>query len=157
MERYEIEVWNKNGVLLGNIRHLAQNLKWAKQRNSHETVEFDMDLAKYEDYISQIGVASNPYDFMEVLSTDIRIKREGVYLIGANVIKFGYSPSDPSVTMHVSCTGYLNYFKDQYLDINYSNTPQGDILWGVINQAQTKTGANFGITRGVHTSISFIS
>ena len=152
MERYEIEVWNKNGVLLGNIRHLAQNLKWAKQRNSHETVEFDMDLAKYEDYISQIGVASNPYDFMEVLSTDIRIKREGVYLIGANVIKFGYSPSDPSVTMHVSCTGYLNYFKDQYLDISYSNTPQGDILWGVINQAQTKTGANFGITKGSHTS-----
>lgn len=154
MERYEIEVWNKSGVLLGNIRHLAKNLKWTKQRNSHETVEFDMDLAKYEDYISQIGAASNPYDFMEVLSTDIRIKREGVYLIGANVIKFGYSPSDPSVTMHVSCTGYLNYFKDQYLDISYSSTPQGDILWGVINQVQTKTGANFGITRGSHTSTS---
>lgn len=152
MGRYEIEVWNKNGVLLGDIRHLAEGLKWSKQRNSHETVDFTMDLAKYESYIASIGVSANPYDFMEVLATDIRIKRDGKYLIGANIIKFGYSPADPSVRMSVSCTGYLNYFKDQYLDIGYTNVPQGDILWGVINQTQLKTGANFGITRGDKTS-----
>ena len=80
--RYEIEVWNKSGVLLGNIRHLASRLKWTKERNQAETVTFTMDLARYEDYLKKIG--ATPFDFMDVLTTDIRIKREGKYLVGTN-------------------------------------------------------------------------
>ena len=149
--RYEIEVWNKSGVLLGNIRHLATNLKWTKERNQAETVTFTMDLGRYEDYLKIIGTTA-PFDFMDVLTTDIRIKREGKYLIGANVIKFGYSPTNASVDMTVSCTGYLNFFKTQYVDIAYTNEDQGDILWGVVAQVQGKSGANYGITRGANTS-----
>lgn len=148
MSRYEIEVWSKNGVLLGDIRHLCSSLKWTMQRNAHETLEFEMDLYEYEQYIEKIGVIANPFSFMDILSTDIRVKREGKYLFGANIIKFGYSPDGASVKLTVSCTGYLNYLKDQYLTIDYDNAWQGDILWGVIEQVQAKTGSNFGIKKG---------
>lgn len=148
--RYEIEVWNKSGVLLGNIRHLASSLKYTKQRNQAETVEFTMDLARYEDYLGLNG--TDPFDFMDVLTTDIRVKRDGKYIVGANVIKFGYSPTNASVNMTVSCTGYLNFFKTQYIDISYNDQYQGDILWGVINQSQLKDNADYGITRGSYTS-----
>lgn len=149
--RYEIEVWNKQGTLLGNIRPLARNLKYSIQRNQAETVEFTMDLAEYEEYISQF--TDSPFDFMDVLNTDIRIKREGKYLFGANIIKFAYSPTNSSVNIVVSGSGYLNFFKSQYLDIAYTNVAQGEILWGVIDSVQNKDNGNYGITKGDHTSM----
>lgn len=146
MAKYGVLVYSKGGVLLGDIRHLARNLKWSEQRNQPETVSFDMDLAKYEDYVSRIGMS--PYDFMDADQTDIRIVRDGVARIGAQLIKFSYSPDDPSIKVELYFDGYLNYFKDAYVNAAYTAQTQGDILWGVINQHQSKDYANFGITRG---------
>lgn len=147
--RYEIEVWNKQGEVLGDIRHLCSSLKWSKQRNDVDEISFDMDLAAYERYLSSIGITT-PTEFMDVLTTDIRLKRDGEYLLGANVMKIQYAPDDPSVRMTVNAYGYLSFFKTAYVDINYSNTAQGSIAWGVINQYQQKEGANYGITYGGH-------
>lgn len=149
--RYEIEVWNKLGKNLGDIRHLCSSLKWTMQRNSHETVQFSMDLARYEDYLARNNTLV-PTDFMDVLTTDIRIKREGKYLLGANVIKFSYSPTDASVTITVDCSGYLNFYKDQYVDISYDNVDQGDVMWGVIAQCNAKTGGDYGVQKGTFVS-----
>ena len=49
MAEYKIEVYSKNGKCLGDIRHLAQELKWTEQRNAAETVSFRMDWARYEE------------------------------------------------------------------------------------------------------------
>lgn len=147
---YKIEVWNKSGIQLGDIRHLAHDLKWTEQRNAPETVSFSMDLKEYEDYVAMIGMT--PYDFMDAGVTDIRLVRDGVERIGAHLVKFDYSPDDPSVRVDLSFSGYLNYFKDAYVDVAYSNIDQGDILWGVINQYQSKPYANFGITKGSNVS-----
>lgn len=147
--RYGIEVWSKSGERLGDIRHLCSGLKWSKQRNEAEELSFDMDLAEYEDYLSSIGVR-NPFEFIDVLGTDLRVTRDGQYLFGANVTKIQYAPDDPSVRMSIDARGYLNFFKTAYVDIAYANTPQGSIAWGVINQYQQKEGGNYGITYGGH-------
>lgn len=148
---YEVEVWHKSSsVPLGNIRHLCQNLRWTRQRNQAETLSFTIDLSEYEKYIEKIGMLSNPFQFLDVGSCDIRIKRNGVYLLGANVTKLTYSPNDPSVTMSVSCNGYLNYFKTAYTDMAYSQVAQGDMMFDVIDTYQLKTGADYGITDGGH-------
>lgn len=55
MADYKIEVYSKNGKCLGDIRHLAQGLKWTEQRNAAETVSFRMDLARYEEYVKKQG------------------------------------------------------------------------------------------------------
>lgn len=145
--RYEIEVWNKSGVKLGDIRHLCRNLTWSKQRNEAEEVSFDMDMAEYERYLDRIGV-QNPREFIDVLSTDIRIKRDGRYILGANITMIDMQTSNPSVSMSVKASGYLNFFKTAYADIAYTNTPQGDIAWGVLEAYQSKNGADYGIASG---------
>lgn len=151
MAEYKIEVYSKNGKCLGDIRHLAQGLKWTEQRNAAETVSFRMDLANYEEYVKKTGM--RPYDFMDVGTTDIRIVRNGKDRIGAHLIKVAFLPNDPSVDIELSFTGYLNYFKDAYVDADYDKTRQGDIAWGVINQYQGKQDGDFGIRRGKFTSL----
>ncbi|QJU09931.1 hypothetical protein FBF26_01460 [Candidatus Saccharibacteria bacterium oral taxon 488] len=151
MAEYKIEVYSKNGKCLGDIRHLAQGLKWTEQRNAAETVSFRMDLARYEEYVKKTGM--RPYDFMDAGTTDIRIVRNGKDRIGAHLIKIDFSPNDPSVDIELSFTGYLNYFKDAYVDADYDKTRQGDIAWGVINQYQEKQDGDFGIRRGRFTSL----
>nr|DAF69268.1 MAG TPA: ReqiPepy6 protein [Caudoviricetes sp.] len=151
MAEYKIEVYSKNGKCLGDIRHLAQGLKWTEQRNAAETVSFRMDLARYEEYVKKTGM--RPYDFMDAGTTDIRVVRNGKDRVGAHLIKTVFSPNDPSVDIELSFTGYLNYFKDAYVDADYDKTGQGDIAWGVINQYQGKQDGDFGIRRGRFTSL----
>lgn len=151
MAEYKIEVYSKNGKCLGDIRHLAQGLKWTEQRNAAETVSFRMDLARYEEYVKKTGM--RPYDFMDAGTTDIRVVRNGKDRVGAHLIKTVFSPNDPSVYIELSFTGYLNYFKDAYVDADYDKTGQGDIAWGVINQYQGKQDGDFGIRRGRFTSL----
>lgn len=151
MAQYKIEIYSKNGSLLGDIRHLAHDFKWSEQRNAAETVSFRMDLARYEEYVAKIGM--NPYDFMDVGTTDIRIVRDGKARIGAHLIKFNFAPNNPSVEVELGFSGYLNYFKDAYVDAEYNNVRQGDIMWGVINQYQGKQEGDFGIRRGAFSSL----
>lgn len=150
MAKYEIEVWSKDGKPMGDIYSLAKNFTWSRTRNDAETVTFDLDLNRYEQYIETIGFTTNPREFMEVGRNDIRIKRNGKYLLGANIIKFEYSVDDPSITMKVSATGYLNYYKKRYVTMSYYATPQQNILWGVLNAANQMPGGDYGVRRGTH-------
>lgn len=153
MAKYEVLVYSKDGNAMGNIFALCRNFQWSKTRNDAESVTFDIDLNKYEQYIADIGI-TEPYDFMEVGRNDIRIKRNGVWLLGTNIIKFSYSGGSTGVTMKVSATGYLNYYKRRYVDIAYTDTPQEDILWGVIDTCNSAYGGDYGIRQGTHVGVS---
>lgn len=150
MAKYKVVVFSKDGNAMGNIFTLCENFSWSKTRNDAESVSFDLNLARYEEYLDQIGFGDDPHGFLETGRNDIRIQRNGRWLLGTNVIKFGYSGGAKGVTMKVSCSGYLNYYKRRYIDIDYEDTPQEQIIWGVINQANQLPGGDYGIRQGVH-------
>ena len=150
MAKYKVVVFSKYGLPMGNIFSLCENFTWSKTRNDAESVSFDLNLDRYEEYISTIGFGDNPRDFLETGRNDIRIMRNGKWLLGANVIKFGYAGGAGGVTMKVNASGYLNYYKRRYLDIDYDDMPQEQILWRVINAANQKYGGDYGIRYGTH-------
>lgn len=150
MAKYKVVVFSKSGLPMGNIFTLCENFKWSKTRNDAETVSFDLNLSRYEEYLEAIGMDDNPYDFLETGRNDIRVMRNGQWLLGTNVIKFSYKGGSGGVTMTVNCSGYLNYYKKRYIDIDYDDTPQEQILWGVIEQANAKYGGDYGVRQGVH-------
>lgn len=150
MAHYELEVWDKSGQVLGDIRPLCSSLSWSKELNGSESLTFTIDLPRFESYLATIGVVGSPYEFLEVGRTDIRVKRNGQYILGSNVYRINYSTSDPTVTMQVQCVGYLNFYKTQYVTASFNNVPQQDILWGLISACNAKTGGDYGITQGVH-------
>lgn len=150
MAKYKVVVFSKDGKAMGNIFPLCENFTWTKTRNEAEQVSFDLNLARYEEYITKIGFGDNPFNFMETGRNDIRIMRNGQWLLGANVVRFKYKGGSKGVTMSVSASGYLNYYKKRYIDINYDDTPQEAILWGVINAANQLYGGDYGVRQGVH-------
>lgn len=150
MAKYKVVVFSKDGKAMGNIFALCDNFQWSKTRNDAESVSFDLNLARYEEYLETIGFGDAPHNFLETGRNDIRIMRNGQWLLGTNVIKFTYTGGDKGVTMKVSCSGYLNYYKKRYVDINYDDTPQEQIIWGVIDQANQKYGGDYGVRMGVH-------
>lgn len=154
MAKYQVLVYSKDGLPMGNIFALCKNFQWQKVRNDAGSVTFDVNLEQFEEYLESINI--DPLEFMEVGRNDIRVKRNGQWVHGTNVIKFDYSVDENTVMMKVSCTGYLNYYKKRYVDINYANTPQEDILWGVIDQANQKYGGDYGIRRGNHVGESVL-
>lgn len=150
MAKYQVIVFAKDGRQMGNIFSLCENFTWSKTRNDAETVSFNLNLDRYEEYITAIGFGDAPRSFMETGRNDIRVKRNGQWLLGANIIKFSYKGGDRGVSMTVNASGYLNYYKKRYIDIDYNATPQEAILWGVIDAANQKYGGDYGIRQGTH-------
>lgn len=150
MAKYAIEIWNKDGIPVADIRHICTSFSWSKTLNGSESVGFTVDLKRLEDILASVGYSNDPFGFMEVGRHDIRIKRNGKYIVGANVYRFNYTSSFNSITMRVECVGYLNFYKTQYITASYSNTPQQDIMWDVINRCNQKTGGDYGVRRGIH-------
>lgn len=156
MAKYEVEVWSKDNKPIGDIFHLCENMRWSKTRNDADMLSFDVDLTRYEEYIKAMGFGDNPKSFMEVGRNDIRVKRNGRYIIGTNIIKFGYKGSSSAVKMSVNASGYLNYYKKRYVTMNYSGKPQQDIMWGVIDMCNKMAGGDYGVRRGRHTGATVL-
>lgn len=156
MAKYEVLVYSKDGLPMANIFSLCKNFNWQKVRNDAGSVSFDLNLEQYESYLEEIGFGDDPFAFLETGRNDIRVKRNGQWLHGVNVIKFDYSNDETDVMMKVQCTGYLNFYKKQYVDIDFDDTPQEDIIWGAIAACNAKTGGDYGITQGTHVGASIL-
>ena len=150
MAKYKIEIFSKEGRALGDISALVQNLNWTKTRNEAESVDFEINLFQLEKYLETIGFEKNPFEFIEAGRTDLRIYRNGRAILGANISKLDYSIGSGGATVKVSALGYLNFYKSIYHDISFTNTPQHEIIWGVIEQINAKAGGDYGIRRGAH-------
>ena len=156
MAHYELEVWDKSGQILGDIRMLCTDLEWHKELNGSEILEFNIDLNRFEAYLKSIGVKYSPYEFLECGRTDIRVKRNGVYIFGTNVYQLNYRYDEPTTIMGVKCVGYLNFYKTQFITASFTDTPQEDILWNIIDQCNQKQGGDYGIRKGTHTGVSIL-
>lgn len=150
MAKYTIEIWNKDGEPVADIRQYCSNLRWSKVLNGSEQVSFQIDLLRFEKLLKNLGLENDPFSFFEVGRNDIRIKRNGQYIIGCNVYSFDYSTSDPTITFTVNCVGYLNFYKTQYVTASFVDTPQQDILWGIIDLCNQKNGGDYGVRKGTH-------
>ena len=150
MAHYEIEIWDKSGKPIADIRPICSNLQWSKTLNGSETLGFTIDLHRFEDILQSVGYSRDPFGFLDVGKCDIRVKRNGTYILGTNVYRFEYTSSYNSVTMRVECVGYLNFYKTQYISGQYHNVQQQDIMWSAINKCNEKTGGDYGVRRGTH-------
>lgn len=149
--KYAIEIWSKDGIPIADIRQICTTFSWSKTLNGSESIGFTVDLKRFEELLKVVGYADDPFGFMEVGRCDVRIKRNGKYVVGGNICRFNYTSSYNSITMRVECVGYLNFYKTQYITASYTNTPQQSIMWDVIDRCNQKTGGDYGIRLGTHT------
>lgn len=144
--KYEFELWI-NGVQVGDITRLAKDRRYTLRRNASESLSFNMDLRAFEDYCEQAG--REPNEMLMPYVTDVRVKRNGVYLFGTEVCDAPYNLAVGGVTVEVKAAGFLDLFKDRYLTKTYTAEEATDIVRDAIAETQSASVLDdFGVVQG---------
>lgn len=143
--KYELELWI-NGVQVGDISKLAQNRSYTITRNDREELTFTLDVKAFENYCASVG--SQPVEVLEAYVTDVRVKRNGVYLFGVQVVDMQYTFDESGASIVVKCSGFLDLMMDRYVTKSYVQTDAASIARDLIAETQAVMG-DFGITNGI--------
>lgn len=115
--KYELELWI-NGVMVADISKLATNRSYTIKRNDSEELQFTLDVQAFEDHCVSAG--RDPNATLMPYVTDVRVKRNGIYLFGVQVVDIAYTFNEGGAEMVVKSTGFLDLFRDRYITKNYS-------------------------------------
>lgn len=142
--KYEFELWI-NGVMVADISRLAQSRKFTIKRNDSEELEFALDVTAFERHCEQAG--RDPEATLVPYVTDVRVKRNGSYLFGVQVVDLNYTFAEDGGTIAVKCTGFLDLFRDRYITKSYEDIEATDIARDMLDDTQTVYG-DFGVNNG---------
>lgn len=142
-----------NGVLIGDIRKLAQNLKWVRRRTKTGVDEIDFTL---NDILFQEWCLERNTDINELLkpyALDCRIIRDGVPVIGGYLATMpAYSPKGTSADLAMRFDGYLNLLAGVYMSpVGTQIGKMGTLIDNWIKLADSRAGAAgkaFGLSTG---------
>lgn len=159
---YEIELWSQSGSRIADISALCFNRSYTIPRNDAEKLTFSVDLFAFEAYcLNNLG-GIDPKVLLQPDVTDVKLKRNGQYLFGCQVVDIsfdlaqdyaaagqsggggGATTQDNVVT--VTCTGYLNLFKDRYVTKTYSQVEATSITTDLLVTTQAQTNGSVGVT-----------
>ena len=134
---YTIEIWNwHTGKYIADIsKILTSELEIEWVLDDVESVSFSIDLVQFKKMCQLMGVESQ-----EVLTPyvhDIRIRRNGQYILGAQVVETNIQiNNDSPSTIEIRATGFLNLFKDQYITEAWSGYTYAQIARKLVQGAQ---------------------
>ncbi|MDQ0825428.1 hypothetical protein QFZ60_001601 [Arthrobacter sp. B2I5] len=155
---YEIELWSAGGSRIADISHLCSKRRYTLQRNEAETLTFDLDLNDFERYcLINLG-GTDPNVLIKPYVTDVKVKRAGSYLFGAQVVDISFNLSADSsspgqgssgaqnASVTITCSGYLNLVKDRYVTKTYSQIERTAIATDLLTTTQAQTNGSVGVT-----------
>jgi hypothetical protein len=126
--QYKLEL-RLNGQLIGDLRNIAQNLKWSRCRTNYGIDEIDFTLndqifAKWcEDRNTSIDQIMKPY------ALDIRVVRNGEAVAGGFLAtRPAYNPHNASADLEFRFDGYLNLLAGVYIHPTATVTKRADLL-----------------------------
>lgn len=143
-QKYTFELWSIAGVKVADISALAKNRKYTLERNAAETLEFTLDLDAFEAFCASINTP--PRNVLAPYQTDVKVRRNGTYLFGTQVIDCPVELGENTATITVKCTGYLNLFKDRYVTKTYTATDAAAIARDLIMETQLQPNGSVGVT-----------
>ncbi len=142
-KRYEIELWDMSGHMLADISHMARDREFTLERNEAETLQFSLDLNELQAFARSIN--THPRNLIQVYQTDVKVKRDGQYLFGTQIVDMPVTLGEESSTIAVTCKGYLNLFKDRYITKNYVATDAAMIARDMVTYVQGLPYGDVGV------------
>lgn len=147
---YEIEL-RLNGTLVGDIREIAESLRWRKCRTAYgvDEINFTLNDRLFAEWCEKRGTTIA--QMLKPYALDARIIRNGEELIGGYLATMpAYQPQNDSANLNMSFDGYLNLLQGVYIRPTATQTDNLDqLIIGWIQDAETRAtnaGKAFGIT-----------
>lgn len=146
--KYSIELWTPNGVLLADFSGRASNRRVVKTRNEADEITWSMDLDEFERYCDLIH--THPRALLVNGQTEVRIKRGSEYLSGGQLSYKNVTVNENKKSIELRATGFLNLLKDRFTGGSREFTAEEvtTIAWTLIDESQSLTNGDFGITQG---------
>lgn len=142
--KYELELWI-NGVLVADISKLATNRQFTIRRNDTEELQFDLDVKAFEAHC--VAAGRDPEATLVPYVTDVRVKRNGSYLFGVQVVDIAYTFNEGGASMTVKSTGFLDLFRDRYITKSYTAEEATEIARDMLDDTQVVYG-DWGVVNG---------
>lgn len=149
---YELEL-RLNGVLIGDVRKLAQNLVWERRRtiNGVDSISFTLNDILFEQWCNDRSTSI--VDVLKPLALDCRVIRNGVAVCGGFLATMpAYTPNGTSANLDLQFDGYLNLLGGVYIRPTATQTaPMADMIEGWIYDADSRAeaaGKGFGFVSG---------
>lgn len=136
---YEVRLY-LNGTLIGDVRPLAQSLKWVRRRTKVGADEIDFTLNDVlfsqwcQDRNTDINTMLKPY------ALECRVVRNGIEVVGGFLATMpAYSPNGTSANLQMKFDGYLNLLAGVYIrPIGTVSGRMGDLVDRFITEADTR-------------------
>lgn len=113
--KYEVNLY-LDGVLIGNVRRIAQNLKWARKRTriGVDSISFTVNDYLLADWCNQRS--TSVAGLLRPLALECRVLRNGLPVVGGFLATMpAYQPSGQSASLSLSFDGYFNRLANIYL------------------------------------------
>ena len=157
---YRVEL-RLDGVLIGDIRNLAQNLNWKRCRTASgvDSINFTLNDKLFAAWCEERNTTIN--DMLKPYALDARIIRNGEAVAGGFLATMpGYAPNFDSANLAMRFDGYLNLLAGVYIRPTAKQTAAANaIVAGWISGAETRAtaaGKGFGITAGTADTLATI-
>lgn len=149
---YEVQL-RLNGKLIGNVRELAQNLTWTRNRTriAVDSITFTLDDQLFSRWCSERH--TSVAELLKPLALDCRIIRNGVAVAGGYLATMpAYQPKGVSASLAMKFDGYINYLANVYLAPGPTvKAKMGDLVQQWVETAETRAvaaGKGFGFKTG---------
>jgi hypothetical protein len=142
--KYEFELWI-NGVFVADISKLATSRSYTIKRNDAEELQFTLDVKAFEEHCERAG--RDPEATLVPYVTDVRVKRNGSYLFGTQVVDINYTFNEGGASMVVRATGFLDLFAARVITKNYSAEEATQIARDMLDETQAVYG-DYGVING---------
>lgn len=124
---YEVNLYI-NGTLIGDVRELAQNLKWIRRRTKTgaDEIDFTLNDVLFDKWCRERGTDINT--MLKPLALECRVKRNGVSILGGFLATMpAYSPKGASADLSMRFDGYLNLLNGVYIYNSSTKLPVGTV------------------------------
>jgi len=144
MSLYEFVIKDKNGKALATLDS-AFSRSFSTYLNKSGDAHFSLSI--YDAKVTQ--------EMLQLGNKELYIYRANTLLWGGELL---YSRSDMSretQKIDVSAKGFFDLLSKRYVGTAanprvFTNTDLADIAWTIINESQSQTDGDFGITQGTH-------
>lgn len=122
---YEVNLY-LNGVLIGDCRPLAQNLKYVRRRTKigADEIDFTINDVLFNRWCEARNVTIN--DLLKPMALECRLVRDGIEVIGGFLATMpSYNPLRTSANLNLRFDGFLNLLAGVYIRNTSTNLPRG--------------------------------
>lgn len=144
---YRIIITDASGTTIADVSDMCLSRSYLRRRNRPENIELSFDLDDLRRYIVSSRLTAD--ELLRTNVNEVHIYRGNSKIVAGKIIYRDVAAAD-SKRVSIQAVGWLQMLAHRYtgIGVDYLSTDIGEIMWSLIDQAQSEPYGDMGFTRG---------